>query len=533
MNRLTRVIWILGVICIFAGSAYANWADSLNDGALDLTTWQFPAFPQVTGTFTQTIKPGADGNHYLAFEETNSVAVGGAAFGAGFGSEEKFRDVRVGAVVNVAGDASHNYQGLIARASYFIDPDGSMTGVAPGVVANCYILHVNYEDGPANLRIDLEKVIMNQNIMDEDIEALVPGLEHARSYYAELDVVGSGPVYVTGSLYEFKGGPLVARTPTMIDTNANDWWEDEGVNDEVFTEGISGIFAQNEQEEPAGFYVTWDDIFSASDGPAAVVPSPTNGATGVSIMTDLSWQEAEFATGRNLWLGTGDADLQLMDPAPGGTSYDPGTLEFNTTYSWRVDQAGPGGDVVGHTWQFTTADYLPVDNFESYADSQEIAATWVHNIGPDYDYVFLETGTVRQGAKAMRFEFQNQYEPFMTEAIRTFEEPQDWTILNLGSLALDFRGRDDNMEHPMFVRVEDAAGNQATAEHPFVYAVQSRPWRSWTMIDLAEFAAAGVDLTAVAKLTIGAGNGTTSGQETEDVDTLYIDNIRLYPKPAE
>jgi hypothetical protein len=218
---------------------------------------------------------------------------------------------------------------------------------------------------------------------------------------------------------------------------------------------------------------------------------------------------------------------------PGGASYDPGTLEFNTTYTWRVDQVGAGGDVVGHTWQFTTADYLPVDNFESYADSQEIAATWLHNIGPDYDYIFLETGTVRQGAKAMRFEFQNQYEPFVTEATRTFDEPQDWTILDLGSLALDFRGRDDNKEHLMFVRVEDAAGNQATAEHPFVYAVQSQPWRSWTMIDLAEFAAAGVDLTAVAKLTIGAGNGTNSGQETEDVDTLYLDNIRLYPKPAE
>ena len=84
MNRLTRVIWILGVVCAFAGATHANWAESLNDGALDLTTWQFPAFPQVTGTFTQTVKPGADGNHYLAFEETSSVAVGGAAFGAGF-----------------------------------------------------------------------------------------------------------------------------------------------------------------------------------------------------------------------------------------------------------------------------------------------------------------------------------------------------------------------------------------------------------------------------------------------------------------
>jgi len=171
MSKMSRVVWILSAVCVFAGSGYANWFDSFNDGDFDLTTWQFPAFPDVTGTFTQTILAGADGNDYLAFEETSSVGVGGAAFGAGFGSDEEFKDVRVGAVINVAGDASHNYYGFLARASYFIDPDGSVTGVAPGFVANCYILHINYEDGPANLRIDLEKVVMNQNIMDEDIEA--------------------------------------------------------------------------------------------------------------------------------------------------------------------------------------------------------------------------------------------------------------------------------------------------------------------------------------------------------------------------
>ena len=37
-------------------------------------------------------------------------------------------DVRVGAVVNVAGDASHNHHGLLARASYLIDPDGTVKG---------------------------------------------------------------------------------------------------------------------------------------------------------------------------------------------------------------------------------------------------------------------------------------------------------------------------------------------------------------------------------------------------------------------
>lgn len=533
MNRVSRIMLVLGVVCVFAGSGYANWADSFNDGEFDLTTWQFPACPEVTGTFTGTIKPGADGNDYLVLEETTSADDYGAQFGAGFGSEEVFADVRVGAVVNVAGDASHNYHGLLARATYVIDPDGSVSGVAPGFWASCYILHVNYEDGPANLRIDLEKVVMNQNIMDEDIEAVIPRLANDRSYYVELDVVGSGPVYVTGSLYEYKGGPLVARTPTMIDTNGNDWWEDPEVNDEVFTEGIGGIFAQNEHGEPAGFYCTFDDVFSASDGPAAVVPSPAPGATGVSILTDLSWTEAAFATGRQLWFGAA-GDLQMVDPAPDGAAYDPGMLEFGTTYQWRVDQIGPGGAVAGHTWQFTTADYLPVDNFESYANGEEIAAAWPHNIPPSaqgvaYTYVFLETGQKVQGAKAMRFEFENQYEPFFTEATQTFDEPQDWTVQGVATLALDFRGENDNVEQQMYLRIEDAAGNQATVDHPLKYAVQSEPWRVWDGIALSDLADAGVDLTAVKKLTVGVGDGTPSGQDIEKRDRLYIDNIRLCP----
>jgi len=41
-----------------------------------------------------------------------------------------------------------------------------------------------------------------------------------------------------------------------------------------------------------------------------------------------------------------------------------------------------------------------------------------------------------------------------------------------------------------------------------------------------------VDLAAVAKLTVGLGDGTGSDQDEEDLDTIYIDHIRLSP-PAD
>jgi hypothetical protein len=527
MGTWKRAIGASVIAVLWAGAAYANWSDSFDGGKFGLT-WQFLSFPQVTGTFKQTVTPGDAGNYFLTFKETLTSSKGGAAFAAGFGSAEKFKDVRVGAMVNVAGDACHNYYGLLARASYVMDPDGKLTKVAPGVVADCYILHVNYEGGPANMNINLEKVIQNQNIMAQDFGAIAPSVLNARSFYAELDVIGSGPVYIRGSLYESKGGSLVAQA-TMVDTDGHDAWEDPAKHDKVFTEGLSGIFAQNEHETPVGFYDTWDDVSSVSDGPAAIYPTPANGATDVSIQPTLSWVEASFATGHQVWFGE-PGNLKLVTPSPTGKTFAP-EVETQHTYEWRVDELGPNGIVVkGFTWQFTTGQTITLEDFESYTGNAQIAATGVDNIpGTGFDYTFVDTATVFQGKQALRLECQNQYDPFLTEATRTFDTPQDWSWRP--SLILNFRGKKDNVEQALYVRVEDNAGMQATVTFPATYAVQSETWRSWE-IATSEFGKAGVGLKGIMKLTVGVGNGKNSGQAKDDVDTIYIDNICMTPTSA-
>jgi len=344
--------------------------------------------------------------------------------------------------------------------------------------------------------------------------------------------VGSGPVYITGSLYEYKGGPLVARTPTLIDTNAQDAWEKPGVGNAVFPAGVSGVFAVNQQPVPAGHRTMVDDVSSVSDGPAAVNPTPADGAAGVGSHPILMWTEASFATGRRLWFGPAGAMSEVL-PAPAATIYNPGPLAFGTTYQWQVDQFGPGGAVPGHIWTFTTSLCDAVDDFESYADDTAIEVAWPHNIPPHptkgpYHYIFLETGQVAEGSKSMRFEYQNQYTPYLTMATRTFATPQNWAATLAKSLVLDFRGRQDNVDQTLFVQVADTTGHQATATHPFIYAVQSEHWEQWR-ISLAEFALGGVDLSAVRSLTVGLGNGTNSGQADGDRDTIYIDAIRLCP----
>jgi len=117
---------------------------------------------------------------------------------------------------------------------------------------------------------------------------------------------------------------------------------------------------------------------------------------------------------------------------------------------------------------------MSVEDFQSYADHAGIRAEWIENIA-EFDYVILATDS--QGNNSMRFEFQNQYEPYFTEATRTFDSPQDWTAQAVEALSLLFIGEHENMEHLMYLKLEDAAGQSFKVEHPYTYACQSDSWR--------------------------------------------------------
>jgi len=515
---------IMAVIAILSGTAQANWLETFDGNSFDLATWQFSCYPDLTKTFSATIQDGPDDNDYIFLDETSPPDIGGSQFGVGIGDPgDIFTDVRVGAEFNLDGNGSWNHHGLASRITYFSD-DGSITGY-PGIIASCYVMVIHYEEGPANLKVEMLKAVnLSDEIMAEwQPEVPVPGLDHARSRYFEMDVVGSDPVYITGSVYEYKGGPLLVRTPTFVDTSTNDWWEAPNIHDDVFTSGASGIFGMWVDPQPAGYHNSYDNVSSASDGPAAVNPSPVDGATDVPVDTALSWVEAQFATGRELWIGKAGA-MEKIDPAPAGTTYSPTNLEIGQTYEWRIDQIGPSGTVTGHTWTFTAADHITVEDFESFTNDNEIRSAWVDNIDePGVEYVLLASGD----NNSMLFEFQNQYPPYFTETTRTFGSPQDWTAKSVEELSLSFVGEHENAEHLMYLTLEDAAGQSFRVE-TFTYACQSDSWRQWT-VALGQFSDGAVDLTSVKKITIGLGDGTDSCQVGDDRDHIYIDQIILSP----
>jgi len=86
-------------------------------------------------------------------------------------------------------------------------------------------------------------------------------------------------------------------------------------------------------------------------------PSPANGATGVSINTDLSWTCTDPDGDTLVYDIAFDLALPPQPVASNysSTTYDPGTLNYNTTYYWIITAKDPSGATNSSAeWSFTT-----------------------------------------------------------------------------------------------------------------------------------------------------------------------------------
>jgi len=92
---------------------------------------------------------------------------------------------------------------------------------------------------------------------------------------------------------------------------------------------------------------------------AAYSPSPPDGAEYVDVNIDLAWGPGANAKLHNVYFGT-------TDPPPykriqTATTYEPGTLEYDTIYYWRIDERGTDATVItGDMWSFRTMPFVPI-----------------------------------------------------------------------------------------------------------------------------------------------------------------------------
>ena len=228
------------------------------------------------------------------------------------------------------------------------------------------------------------------------------------------------------------------------------------------------------------------------------------------------------------------------------TSFDPGPLEWNKTYYWRVDEvneANPESPWKGGVWSFTTADFIVVDDFESYTDDwanfQRIFQVWIDGAGytlPEPGMAgngsgalvgtseppWVELEVVHGGRQAMPMAYNNVSTPHYSQAERTWTAPQDWTVNGVDTLVLYVHGSADNQAGPLYVVLEDSLGNSGTVNHDDAAAVTSDAWLQWK-IPLSRFS--NVTATQIKKMSIGVGipGSTTLG----GVGTIFVDDVRV------
>jgi len=296
-------------------------------------------------------------------------------------------------------------------------------------------------------------------------------------------------------------------------------------------------------------------------------PDPRDGATDVTQSPILHWAPAEPTLQHDIYLGDDKEEVAnattlslgiYRGRQPGElTTYEPGKLEWDATYYWRIDEvneAEPNNLCKGSVWSFTTANFLIVDDFESYnildpadPNSNSIFNTWIAvlettTIGlafRNFPFSFpMDSGNIQfSHTQVMNYNYDNSGRVHYSEAtanITYLAIGQDWTIEGDGVLSLWFRGTAYNAPEPMYVGVANTRGPTAVVYHDNPDAATTNTPMEWT-IDLQLFADQGVDLANVNKISIGFGD--RNNPQPGGSGGVHFDDIRLYrsrpePEPA-
>ena len=275
--------------------------------------------------------------------------------------------------------------------------------------------------------------------------------------------------------------------------------------------------------------------------------NPSTGAVDVTQTPVLEWGAGDFAASHEVYFGTDGDAVKNADASSaqykgsrnlGSESYDPGQLEWNTTYYWRVDEVNntnADSPWTGNVWSFTTANFLIVDDMESYNDinegepgSNRIYLAWLDgfdnpaingSIVGNFDAPFAEQTIVHSGNQSMPFEYNNAVGK--SEATLTLTDTRNWTVNGVSRLVIWYIGDAANAAEPMYVVLNGSAA--VINDNP--NAAQADVWTELS-IDLTRFADQGVNLANVTSITLGLGN--RSNPVAGGSGMLYFDDIRLY-----
>ncbi len=300
--------------------------------------------------------------------------------------------------------------------------------------------------------------------------------------------------------------------------------------------------------------LTQDEIIETMRGNPllAGIPNPANGSTPyIREAIPLNWSPGERASQHDVYFGTDKETVIYADTSDttgvyrgrqSVTSYNPpeGVEWGSGPYYWRIDEYNTDNSIsTGTIWSFSVADYLVVDDFESYndlnpddPDSNRIFNAWLDGFdnsainGSIVGYAispFAEQTIVHGGFQSMPFSYDNGVGK--SEATLSLTDTRDWTEEGVDLLSLWYYGDPSNSAEPMYLVLNGTAAVTNDNQN----ATQEASWTEWR-IDLQAFANQGVNLATVNSITLGFGN--RANPVADGSGLMYFDNIRLYrPTP--
>ncbi len=187
----------------------------------------------------------------------------------------------------------------------------------------------------------------------------------------------------------------------------------------------------------------------------SVLPNPQDDATNVRSDPILSWVSGEYADTRDVYFGTDEDEVTdrdanaLVDSNTRDVNYyDPGLLEFNTTYYWRVVDINDS-NWPSDVWSFTTGAYHVVDDMEKY--NSTINDAWKTSAGGASITTSTDpymAGIVHEGYEAMAYSYNNSIDPCYSEAYAEANSPhignivgKNWRLKDVNFLSLWFHGQ--------------------------------------------------------------------------------------------
>jgi hypothetical protein len=195
-------------------------------------------------------------------------------------------------------------------------------------------------------------------------------------------------------------------------------------------------------------------------------PHPANNSTpNVNDVLPLSWSPGDNAAEHDVYFGTDEDAVDDAD-ATDTTGIYRGRQSATTftpaepigwgdgPFFWRVDEINTDDTISkGRLWNFTVADFILVDDFESYTDNDaDGEAIWQHWIdgfgvstnGSQVGYTlppYAERTIVHSGSQSMPLQYDNTAGVTNSEAELELTDARDWTEEGVAELSIWYQGR--------------------------------------------------------------------------------------------